>query len=99
MSTKSTGPWCSLIVLVRKKDSTLRFCVDYKIKDATYKDTYPLPIINDILEALQGAKYLCSIDLPSSYWQIKVVEKDREKTDFGSHLGLHEFLCMPFGLT
>ncbi len=51
---KSSGPWCSLIVLVRKKDGTIRFCVDYrKLNDATHKDAYPLPRIDDILEALQ----------------------------------------------
>ncbi len=53
MITKSSGPWCSPIVLVRKKDGTIRFCVDYrKLNDVTYKDTYPLPRIDDILEAL-----------------------------------------------
>ncbi len=97
---RSSGPWCSPIVLVRKKDGTTRFCVDYhKLNDATHKDAYPLPRIDDIQEALQGAKYFCIIDLASGYWQIKVAGKDREKTAFGSHLGLYEFLCMPFGLT
>ncbi len=98
--TKSSGPWCSPIVLVRKKDGTIRFCVDYrKLNDVTHKDAYPLPIIDDILDALQGATYFCGIDLACRYWQIKVADKDREKTGFGSHLGLYEFLCMPFGLT
>ncbi len=97
---KSSGPWCSPIVLVRKKDGTIRFCVDYrKLNDVTHKDLYPLPRIDDILEALRGAKYFCSIDLASGYWQIKVADKDREKTAIGSHLGLYKFLCMPFGLT
>ncbi len=90
---KSSSPWCSPSVLVRKKDGTIRFCVDYcKLNDVTHKDEYPLPRIDDILEALRGAKYFCSIDLASDY-------KDREKTAFGSHLGLYEILCMPFGLT
>ncbi len=74
--------------------------MDYrKLNDANHKDAYPLPRINYILEALRGAKYFYSIDLASGYWQIKVADKDREKTAFGSHLGLYEFLCMPFGLT
>ncbi len=74
--------------------------IDYhKLNDATHKDAYPLPRIDDILEALRRAKCICSIDLASGYWQIKVADKDREKTAFGSHLGLYEFLCMPFGLT
>ncbi len=98
--TKSSGPWCSPIVLVRKKEGTICFCVDYrKLNDMTHKDAYPLLRIDDILDALRGAKYFCSIDLSSSYWQIKVADKDREKTAFGSHLSLYEFLCMPFGLT
>ncbi len=98
--TKRTGTWCFPIVLVRKKDGIIRFCVDYrKLNDVTHKDAYPLPRINDILEVLRGAKYFCSINLTSGYWQIKVVEKDRERRAFGSHLGLYEFLCMPFGLT
>ena len=97
---KSTGPWCSPIVLVRKKDGTIRLCVDYrKLNDVTHKDAYPLPRIDDILEALRGVKYFCTIDLASGYWQMKVAEKDREKTAFGSHLGLFEFLSMPLGLT
>ncbi len=54
---KSASPWCSPIVLLRKKDGTIRFCVDYrKLNDATHKDAYPLPRIDDILEALRGAK-------------------------------------------
>ncbi len=96
---KSSGPWRSHIILVRKKDGTIRFCVDYhKLNDATHKDAYPLLRIDDILEALRGAKYFCNIDLGSGYWQIKVADKDREKTAFGSHLGLYKFLCMPFEL-
>ncbi len=83
--TKSACPWCSPIVLVRKKDGTVHFCVDYhKLNVATQKDAYPLPRIEDILDALRGAKY-CSIDFASGYWQIKVVAKDREKTAIVSH--------------
>ncbi len=97
---KSSSPWCSPIFLVGKKDGTICFCVDYrKLNDAAYKDASPLPRIDDILEALRGAKYFCSIDLTCGYWQIKVADKDREKTAFSSHLGLYKFLCMPFGLT
>ncbi len=65
---KSSGPWCSPIVPVKKKDDTIRFCVDYrKLNDVTHKDAYPLPRIDDILEALRGVKYFCSIDLASGY--------------------------------
>ncbi len=73
--TKSTGPWCSPIVLVRKKDGTIRFGVDYrKLNDVTHIGAYTLQRIDDILEALRGAKYFCSIDFASGYWQIKVAE-------------------------
>ncbi len=65
----------------------------------THKDAYTLPRIDDKLDALPGSKYFCSIDFASGYWQIKVVDKDREKAAFGSYLGLYEFLCMPFALT
>ncbi len=98
MITKSRCPWCSPIVLVRKKDCTICFCVEYsKLNDVTHKDVFPFPRIDDILEAIRGAKYFCSIDLASGYWQIKVEDKDREKTAFGSLLGLYEFHCMHHG--
>ncbi len=81
---KSTIPWCSPNVQVKKKNDNICFCVGYrKLNDANHKDAYPLLRINDILEALLGAKYLYSIDLASGYWQIKVADKDREKTAFG----------------
>ncbi len=96
----SSGPWASPIVLVSKKDNTVRFCVDYrKLNRATKLDAYPLARIDDCIDALQGAKYFCTLDLASGYWQIKVAESDREKTAFTSHLGLFKFNVMPFGLT
>ncbi len=77
---------------MRKKDVTIHLCVDYcKLNDGTHKDIYLLLIINDILEALQVEKYICSIDLASGYWQIKVVEKESENTGFGSYLSLQGF--------
>ncbi len=68
MITKNTGPWCSPIILVRKKDDTIRFCVDYhKLNDVIHRDTYPLLRIDDILDVLQLENYFCSIDLSSGY--------------------------------
>ncbi len=67
--------------------------------DVTHKNAYLLPRIDDIQDALRGAKYFCNIALASGYWQIKLADKDREKTAFGLRLGLYEFLCMSFGLT
>jgi len=96
----SDSPWSSPIVLVKKTDGTTRFCIDYrKLNDITRKNSYPLPRIDDHLEALNGKSWYCTLDLASGYWQIKMNEADKEKTAFASHVGLYEFNFMPFGLT
>ena len=65
----STSPWASPIVLVKKKDGTIRFCVDYRqLNDVTRKDAYPLPRIDETLDALSGAKVFTTLDLASGYW-------------------------------
>jgi hypothetical protein len=94
------GPWSSPIVLVTKKDGTTRFCVDYRrLNDETRKDAYPLPRIEDNLDALQGSKYYSTLDLLSGYWQVEVAPEDRDKTAFSvGGGGLYRFLTMPFGL-
>jgi len=96
----SNSPWSSPIVIVKKADGTNRFCIDYrKLNDVTRKNSYPLPRIDDHLEALRGKKWFCTLDLASGYWQVKMHEGDKEKTAFCSHMGLYEFNVMPFGLT
>ena len=95
----SHSPWASPIVIVPKKDGSLRFCVDYRRLNAvTRKDVYPLPRIEDILASLGEAKRFTSLDLASGYWQIELDESAREKSAFTTHRGLYEFTRMPFGL-
>ena len=96
----SNSPWASPIVLVKKRDGTLRFCVDYRALNAvTRADTFPLPRIDDLLDQLGQAKYFSTLDLVAGYWQIQVHPDCQDKTAFITHRGLFEFRVMPFGLT
>ena len=95
----STSPWASPIVLVEKKDGSLRFCVDYrKLNNITVKDSYPLPRIDDTLDALGGSQWFSTLDLKSGYWQVEMDSNDKEKTAFVVTGGLWQFRVMPFGL-
>ena len=86
-------------MLVPKKDGQLHFWIDYrKLNSVTKKDQYPLPRIEDILNTLGGMCYFGTLDLASGYWQIEMSEEACQKSAFVTHRGLHEFVCMPFGL-
>ena len=96
---KSQSPWAAQVVLAAKKDGTKRFCVDYRLlNESTVKDAYPLPRIEECLDALNGSQFFSSMDLASGYWQVAMDPRDREKTAFSTHVGLFEWNVMPFGL-
>lgn len=95
----STSPWSSPVVLVRKKDGTIRFCIDYrKLNKITTRDMYPLPRLDHTIDSLAGMIYFSTMDCVSGYWQILMNPDDVAKTAFVTHRGLYEFKVMPFGL-
>ena len=96
----SNSPWCNAVVLVRKKDGSLRFCIDFrKLNSLTVKDSHPLPRICETLESLVGAAHYSTFDMNSGFWQVPMDEESKQYTAFtlGS-MGLYECESMPFGL-
>ena len=96
----STSPWGAPILFVKKKDKTLRLCIDYRqLNRVTIKNRYPLPRIDDLFDNLKGARVYSKIDLRTGYHQLRVREADIPKTTFRTRYGNFKFTVMPFGLT
>lgn len=87
------------MILVKKKNGTWRFCVDYRtLNEITVKDAYPIPIVNEIFDELHGTKYFSKIDLKVGFHQIRLTLEAIPKSAFHTHEGHYKFRVMPFGL-
>ncbi|KAE9169899.1 hypothetical protein PF004_g28046 [Phytophthora fragariae] len=96
---EGNGSWGFPVVLVKKRDGEVCFCIDYRaLNKVTQRDVYPLPRIDETLESLGGALLFSTLDLKAGYWQISVAEEDKGKTAFTTRKGLYRFVRMPFGL-
>ncbi len=94
----STSPWNAPIILVKKKDNSLRFVCDFRgLNDVTKKDAYPLPHIRDVIDKMNGAIFWSTLDAASAYWSMPLAETDKEKTAFSIPRGKFEFNVTPFG--
>ena len=95
----SNSPWNAPVILVKKKDGSLRFVCDFRsLNDVTIKDTYPLPRISEVIDRMEGSVYFTTLDCASAYWSIPLSESDKEKTAFSGPRGKFEFNVTPFGL-
>ena len=96
---ESTSEWASAPVLIRKRDGSVRWCIDYRaLNDVSVKDVFPLPLVDDCLDTLAGSVWFSKLDANSAYWQVKIKDGDRKKTAFITKYGLFEHVKMGFGL-
>ena len=97
---ESTSPWSSPIVLVKEKDNTMRFCIDYRrLNSITIKDAFPLPRIDEIFDQLYDATYYTKFDFKSGYFQVSLSEEDRPKTAFSTRDSHYQFTVLPQRIT
>ena len=96
----SVSPWGAPVLFVRKKDGTLRLCIDYrKLNKVTVKNKYPFHRIDDLFNQMRGSKLFSKIDLRYGYHWVRIKDEDIHKTVFRTRSGHYEFVVVPFGLT